>query len=256
MDTLFELRASWVKVVEVYPAWTIEFLGTLAVQVIFLWGFSLLLIIPEATSPSLSNAYKLQDSEKQPQREAIFRCIKVGLLNQAIVSILHLGQLLVLNYFEIRASVYRVDANIPSPQDVLCAIAFCMILREFIYYYIHRLLHHRFFYKHVHKMHHQFTTPISLALIYTHPIEHVVSNIIPISTPPRIWGAHVLTWWLFLAGTLVQACLAHSGYELNLGIWSSNHHDLHHEHFNVNYGLYGLLDRFHGTKYRAREKFE
>ena len=36
-------------------------------------------------------------------------------------------------------------------------------------------MHHPFIYKRVHKVHHEWTAPISLAVVYVHPFEHIVS---------------------------------------------------------------------------------
>lgn len=74
------------------------------------------------------------------------------------------------------------QAELPSFQRVLFDLAGCLIIEEFGFYYTHRLLHHPYLYKHIHKIHHEWTAPIGIVGIYAHPIEHCVcSNVIKAS---------------------------------------------------------------------------
>lgn len=45
-----------------------------------------------------------------------------------------------------------------------------------------RLLHHPYLYKHVHKLHHEWTAPIGIVAIYAHPVEYLTSNLFTVST--------------------------------------------------------------------------
>ena len=38
----------------------------------------------------------------------------------------------------------------------------------------------------IHKLHHDFKAPFGITAIYAHPLEHVVSNIMPIAAGPVI----------------------------------------------------------------------
>ncbi|MPC27536.1 Fatty acid hydroxylase domain-containing protein 2 [Portunus trituberculatus] len=82
-------------------------------------------------------------------------------------------------------------------------------------------------YKHFHKMHHEWQSPISITAIYAHPLEHALSNMMPVFLGPLLMGSHVATIWLWVSLALLSTLNAHSGYHLPF-FPSPEAHDFHH----------------------------
>ncbi|KAF8959746.1 putative C-4 methylsterol oxidase [Flammula alnicola] len=241
----------WATIVSTYPHPLIEFFGSLLVQVIFFWIPCMIYMTLDYIAPSFSHRHKIQPIPKQPTRNDIVQCLHVVLRNQALAMAIH-ASLLALNYLSSKPSGYRITASPPKPLEFARDFILSIIIREILFYYVHRFFHHPTLYARIHKQHHRFIAPVSLAAQYASPVEHVFANIIPIALPGQLFRCHILTYWAFVAFELVETSTVHSGYDFFAG--AARMHDKHHELFMVNFGALGFLDWIHGTNKLAQTR--
>ncbi|KAF4523702.1 hypothetical protein B566_EDAN011566 [Ephemera danica] len=220
--------------------WTV---GTTVITFSAYWIVGGFYIFMDVTGrPSFFRKYKVQPGTNEPvSNKQLFKAIGQVLFNQFAISIpmTYLGYSLIAW----RSPPLR---ELPTFHWVLFELLCLILLEEIGFYYTHRLMHHRLLYRHMHKQHHEWTSPISITAIYSHPVEHVVSNLAPIFLAVVVMGSHVATAWLWFLLATINTLNDHSGYHLPF-LSSPEYHDYHHLKFHQCYGVLGLLDRLHGT---------
>ncbi len=142
-----------------------------------------------------------------------------------------------------------------------------ILIHDFYFYWTHRFMHLKSVFRHIHLVHHQSTNPSPWAAYSFHPLEALIQALVfplMVFTLP----AHPLTLTIFLIYMIVRNVLGHVGFEfLPKGFtknkwlnWNTaiTHHNLHHEQFHSNYGLYfSWWDRLMKTENaQYQEKFE
>jgi sterol desaturase/sphingolipid hydroxylase (fatty acid hydroxylase superfamily) len=247
------LSSQWATIVSTYPHPVIEFVGGIAIQLLFFWLPCAFYLALESIAPAFSQRHKIQPIPKQPTRADILHCLRVVLQNSAINLAVHATLLTTTHMFSL-PQTYSLSPTLPGLFEVVFGVARSVLIREVVFYYVHRIFHLPSIYAGVHKKHHHFIAPVALAAQYATPTEHIFANILPIALPGIIYkGTHILTYWAFLAFQLAETATVHSGYDFFAG--AAKLHDSHHELFNMNYGVIGIMDWLHGTnKLPARRK--
>jgi methylsterol monooxygenase len=149
----------------------------------------------------------------------------------------------------LHGSAYNLNGN-PKTEEFNVALAIvhiivCHLVIDSFFWTAHRLLHVQPFYSWIHKFHHHFTAPTSVTSIYANPIEFAIGNHLGVVLGPMLVNPHPYTAFFWFFQTLFSTGGSHSGYFF-LG---AEDHDLHHELFNVNYGVGGIVDYLLGTNY-------
>jgi sterol desaturase/sphingolipid hydroxylase (fatty acid hydroxylase superfamily) len=133
------------------------------------------------------------------------------------------------------------------------------LIRGIHFYFIHRLLHHPFLYKHVHITHHRNVNTGPWSGISMHPIENLIYQSSPlihfiIPTDPIIVIIHLIL-------VTLNPAFTHSGFEKIMNketkiLDSADfHHQLHHKYFDCNYGNMDMpLDVWLGTDHDGTDE--
>ena len=88
-------------------------------------------------------------------------------------------------------------------------------MEDFIFGMSHRMLHTKWLYQNVHKVHHQHIITVGIAGQYAHPIEYLFGNLVPtIMAPFLLQGhCHMFTATSWFAFRDIENIEGHSGYE-------------------------------------------
>lgn len=132
-----------------------------------------------------------------------------------------------------------------------------LLLHDSWFYWTHRAMHRPALFRRAHAVHHQSRPPTAWAAMSFHPWE-ALSGALVIPALVFLVPIHVGALGVVLTIMTVMGVTNHMGWELfpraivhgPLGRWliTASHHELHHQRYRCNYGLYfRFWDRLCGT---------
>lgn len=149
---------------------------------------------------------------------------------------------------------------------IAAQVLFFVYLDDALYYFVHRLMHTRWLYRHIHRTHHRIITPWAITGHFMHPAEYVATGMLSL-VGPLMLGVGIIPLWIWVVVRQWEAAEGHSGYQLP---WvpmhllpfcdGARHHDFHHAKVRGNYaGFLRHMDALLGTYaagYRDRRRHE
>jgi lathosterol oxidase len=138
------------------------------------------------------------------------------------------------------------------------SIVLMMFVRDTLFYWFHRAMHHRRVFRYAHRSHHLSMNPNPWTSYSVHPIESIFDTVITFVVILFFVPKHPLAYMIFLWIDAAVAVVGHVGVEIYprgfsrhwLGRWinTSTAHNWHHASARHNYSFYFLFwDRLMGT---------
>lgn len=173
----------------------------------------------------------------------------------------------------LQTSTFKIYSDFSAHGGILYFLFitfFIFVLEDTYFYWMHRTVHSPKLYKYIHKVHHDSIDTTPFTSYSFHPLEAAL-EIVPmglIMILAYFFPVHILALVIWQILGIALNVLGHSGYELFPSYWNkywflkwklpATHHNMHHEKFNGNYGLYFIWwDRIMGTEFPDyEEKFK
>ncbi|XP_003737711.1 probable Delta(7)-sterol 5(6)-desaturase [Galendromus occidentalis] len=131
-----------------------------------------------------------------------------------------------------------------------------VVFSDCLIYFIHRGLHHRLLYKHLHKPHHRWIVPTPFASHAFHPLDGYVQSL-PYHIFPFLFPLNKLMYLAMFVFINLWTIMIHDGeaFANNSVINGAACHTVHHLYYRYNYGQFTTLwDRLGGSYRKPDEE--
>ncbi|CAG9809406.1 unnamed protein product [Chironomus riparius] len=208
-----------------------------------LWLLALYTFFDFTQKPKFIRKYKVNpNTHEPPDLKGMMKILILAAFNATFIT----KPTFILIFYVLKWREFPDIQVLPNIQTVLISCFISDHLYDAVVYCVHRTLHHRFFYKSIHKLHHEYKSPIAFAALYSHPVEQVFQNSLPLCAGLFVLRCHIATAWIYMISSMFSSTITHSGYHLPF-LNSPQWHDYHHMKFDCNYSTIGLMDRIFGT---------
>ncbi|XP_078445529.1 very-long-chain aldehyde decarbonylase GL1-10-like [Wolffia australiana] len=165
------------------------------------------LVLLELNSFKLIQEYKIQPKIRLRPSDFL-RCYVrvVKLLFFAIIPV-QLASFPAIKFMGIRTSL-----PLPSLWEACSQLLVYFLVDDYVNYWLHRMLHSKWLYENIHRVHHEFTAPIGFAAPYAHWAEVLIVGS-PSLIGPALAPGHMVTLWAWIILRQLEAIDTHIGYK-------------------------------------------
>lgn len=104
----------------------------------------------------------------------------------------------------------RTSLPLPSRSEIFWQLLVYFLVEDYANYWLHRMLHCKWGFEKIHRIHHEYTAPISFAAPYAHWAEIIILGFASFLGPLIVPG-HMITFWLWFIIRQMEALETHSG---------------------------------------------
>lgn len=240
---------SWIHMTSTFTEFQIASFGSMIFHQVVYFG----LCIPSFLFQFIPfmQRYKIQQ-EKKETAITQWQCFKQLMFSQFLIQF---PQIFLVYYWTQMFGIPYDWLSMPRWYVLLGQVLICAVIEDAWHYWVHRLLHHKRIYKHVHKIHHTHQAPFGMVAEYAHPVETLVLGF-GFFIGPLLLANHFILLWAWVMFRLMETIDVHSGYDfpylnpMNLIPFygGTKFHDFHHYNFVGNYSsTFTWWDKLFGT---------